>query len=67
LAEEIMFAVKDGYFRNKTEAINEGMRYIARRYRLDKTRRKMEALGKGKKNKYSSKELIESMHEEEDE
>ena len=66
LADELDRMVQNGYFRNRTEAVNEGIRILIRRYQLKNTKERIDRMSP-KISKYrSSKKLVHDMHEEED-
>jgi len=44
LAKELDLIVKEGYFRNRTEAVNEAIRLLIKRYELSKIKASIESI-----------------------
>ena len=66
LAKELDHIIDEGYFRNRTEAINEGIRVVIRRYQLENVRTRINNIHP-KNSKYkSSKKLIQDIRNEDD-
>ena len=66
LAKELDHIIEEGYFRNRTEAINEGIRVVIRQYQLENVRTRINNI-RPKDQKYnSSKKLIRDVRNEED-
>lgn len=65
LATELDRIVNEGYFRSRSEAMNEAIRILIRRYQLAKLESKLTKAKKGTKNLQSlTKALLESREEE---
>jgi Arc/MetJ-type ribon-helix-helix transcriptional regulator len=67
LVEELDRIVRKGYFRSRSEAVNEAIRLLIRRYKLERLGAKMEGIREGTENLPSATEAIVKSHEEEDE
>jgi Arc/MetJ-type ribon-helix-helix transcriptional regulator len=66
LVNELDRIVEEGYFRSRSEAMNEGMRLIIRRYRLAKLEAKLLSAKKGSKDLPSVTEALIKAREEEE-
>ncbi|UCE73044.1 MAG: hypothetical protein JSV56_08365 [Methanomassiliicoccales archaeon] len=66
LIEELDSLVNRGFFRNRTEAVNEGIRLLIRRYKAMKIAEKIDKIAMGKKNKKSLTEALLELRDEED-
>ena len=65
LLEEIDMIVRQGLFRNRTEAVNEALRILIRRYKVMKVAERMDSIAKkGKAGKDLASILAESREEE---
>ena len=65
LATELDRIVKEGYFRSRSEAMNEAIRILIRRYQVAKLESKLAKAKKGTKNLPSlTKTLLEARQEE---
>lgn len=60
LVDELDSLVEHGIFRNRTEAVNEGIRLIIRRYKAMKISKKIDQIAKGK---HSNKNLTDALLE----
>jgi len=66
LLDEIDLIVKSGMFRNRTEAVNEALRLLIRRYRIMKVAEQITDLARSNElDKDLTKLLIESREEDE--
>jgi len=66
LIEELDSLVDHGLFRNRTEAVNEGIRLVIRRYKAMKIAEKIDQISKKKQGKKSLTEALIELREEED-
>ena len=66
LAKELDVIVKEGYFRNRTEAVNEAIRLLIRRYELSKIKASIESIREDTEKYPELSGVVESMREEED-
>ena len=66
LIEELDSLVDHGLFRNRTEAVNEGIRMVIRRYKAMKIAEKIDQISKKKQGKKSLTEALVELREEED-
>jgi Arc/MetJ-type ribon-helix-helix transcriptional regulator len=66
LVNELDRIVKDGYFRSRSEALNEGIRLIIRRYKLAKLESKLLEAKQGSKDLPSVTDALIRAREEED-
>ena len=66
LAKELDMIVKEGYFRNRTEAINEAIRLLIKRYELCKIKASIESIREDTEKYPELSDVVESMREEED-
>jgi len=65
LATELDRIVKEGYFRSRSEAMNEAIRILIRKYQVAKLESKLAKVKKGTKNLPSvTKALLEARQEE---
>ena len=65
LATELDRIVKEGFFRSRSEAMNEAIRILIRRYQVAKLESKLAKAKKGTKNLPSlTKTLLEARQEE---
>jgi Arc/MetJ-type ribon-helix-helix transcriptional regulator len=60
LVDELDSLVEHGIFRNRTEAVNEGIRLIIRRYKAMRISKKIDQIAKGK---HSNKNLTDALLE----
>lgn len=67
IIEEIDGIVKKGYFRNRTEAVNEALRFLIRRYKMAKTEKRIEKIREGTSALPSVTQAVVTSHGEEDE
>ena len=65
LADMLDKIVEEGYYRNRTEAVNEGIRLLIRKYQVEGVVKRIEKLRQGKKSIMPSEELIRQMRDEE--
>lgn len=66
LVDEVDKVVKEGYFRNRTEAVNEALRLLVRRYHMMQLGQRMDKVGEGNKGKASVTESLFAAREEDD-
>ncbi|MEA3255416.1 MAG: hypothetical protein U9Q22_06240 [Candidatus Altiarchaeota archaeon] len=66
LIDELDKVVRKGYFRNRTEAVNEAIRLFIRRYSMMKLGERMEKVKEGTDKLPSPARAIMISHEEED-
>ena len=66
LIEELDSLVSRGFFRNRTEAVNEGIRLLIRRYKAMKIAEKIDKIAMGKKSKKSLTDALLELRDEED-
>ncbi len=66
LIEELDLLVNRGLFRNRTEAVNEGIRLLIRRYKAMKIAEKIDKIALGKKGRESLKEVLSELRDDED-
>ncbi len=67
LIEDIEKLVKEGVYRSKTEAFNDGLRTIIRKYRADKAYRKILTVREDTTEFSALTKKVVEAHEEEDE
>ena len=65
LAEELDKIVEEGYFRSRTEAVNEGIRLLIRRYQLEEVHKRIDEFRSKHKAIMPSEQLIRKMRDEE--
>lgn len=66
LIEELDSLVSRGLFRNRTEAVNEGIRLLIRRYKAMKIAEKIDRIAMSKNNKKSLTKALLELRDEED-
>jgi Arc/MetJ-type ribon-helix-helix transcriptional regulator len=66
LIDELDYLVNNGIFRNRTEAVNEGIRLLIRRYKAIKIAKKIDQIAKDTKSKGSLTKTLLELREEED-
>ncbi len=66
LVEEIDRVVHKGYFRNRTEAVNEALRLLIRRYQLEVVEKRMQTLAEGNVGLPSATDAVVDARSEED-
>jgi len=66
LISELDKVVSQGYFRNRTEAVNEALRLLLRRYQLMRLEGRMQKVGKRIKGRPSVTDAVIKSHMEED-
>lgn len=66
LVDELDSLVDRGIFRNRTEAVNEGIRLIIRRYKAMKISKKIDQIAKGKHSNKNLTDALLELREEED-
>ena len=66
LIEELDSLVDRGLFRSRTEAVNEGIRLLIRRYKAMKIAEKIDKIALGKKDKESLTKVLLELRDEED-
>lgn len=67
LIKELDSLVDNGLFRNRTEAINEGIRLLIRRYKAVNIAQKIDKIAKKNYGEKTVTEAFNSLREEEDE
>ena len=66
LIDKIDKIVEEGYFQNRSEALNEAIRLLIKKYQLSKIKTRIEII-RGDTEKYHGLSgIVESMHSEED-
>ena len=65
LVHELDKVVMEGYFRNRTEAVNEALRLLVRRYQMMRLDGKMQKLREKNRGLPSLTEAVIRSHEEE--
>ena len=65
LAKELDYLVDHGFFRSKTEAVNEGIRLLIRRYKAMKIAERIDEIARGEHGGSLTEALLE-LREEED-
>ena len=66
LIDELDYLVNNGIFRNRTEAVNEGIRLLIRRYKAMKIAERIDQIAKGKNGKGSLTKALIELRDEED-
>ncbi len=66
LIEELDSLVDRGLFRSRTEAVNEGIRLLIRRYKAMKIAEKIDKIALGKKSKKSLTKVLLELRDDED-
>ena len=66
LIEELDLLVNRGLFRNRTEAVNEGIRLLIRRYKAMKVAEKIDKIALGKKGRESLTKVLSELRADED-
>ncbi len=66
LIEELDSLVNHGIFRNRTEAVNEGIRLLIHRYKAMKIAEKIDRIAKEKHGERSLTEALFNLRDEED-
>ena len=66
LVDELDSLVDRGIFRNRTEAVNEGIRLIIRRYKAMKISKKIDQIAKGKHSNKNLTDALLELREKED-
>lgn len=66
LMEDLDQIVGSGYFKNRTEAVNEGIRLLIRRYRILQIARRMDNLAESNFGEGSLTEALKELRQEED-
>jgi len=66
LVNEVDKVVKKGYFRNRTEAVNEALRLLIRRYQLMKLEERMNKVSEKTRGLSSVTDAVVNSHVEED-
>ena len=66
LIDELDYLVNHGIFRNRTEAVNEGIRLLIRRYNAMKIAEKIDQIAKEKSGNKKLTEALFELREEED-
>lgn len=66
LIEELDLLVNRGLFRNRTEAVNEGIRLLIRRYKAMKIAEKIDKIAMGKKGRESLSKVLSELRDDED-
>lgn len=66
LIEKIDKIVEEGYFQNRTEALNEAIRLLIKKYQLAKIKTRIEIIREDTEKYPGFSGIVESMHSEED-
>lgn len=66
ILQELDGIVKKGYYRNRSEAVNEALRLLIRRYKMMTLEHKMKKIRKGTEKLGNVTEAVIESHEEED-
>lgn len=66
LIEELDMLVNRGIFRNRTEAVNEGIRLLIRRYKAMRIAEKIDKIALGKKSRESLAKVLSEIRKDED-
>ena len=66
LVDELDSLVDRGIFRSRTEAVNEGIRLIIRRYKAMKISKKIDLIAKGKHSNKNLTDALLELREKED-
>jgi len=66
LIEALDSLIKQGVFRNRNEAVNEGIRLLIRKYKAIKIAEKIDQIAEGKHGKGSLTEALLKVRKEED-
>ena len=66
LIDELDYLVNNGIFRNRTEAVNEGIRLLIRRYKAMKIAEKIDQIAESKHVKGSLSKTLLELRDEED-
>ena len=66
LVDELDKIVKAGYFRSRTEAVNEAIRLLVKRYELIKIKTRIESIKEDTEEYPELSYIVESIHSEED-
>ena len=66
LIDKIDQIVKEGYFQNRTEALNEAIRLLIKKYQLVKIKTRIETIREDTEKYPEPSRIVESMHLEED-
>ena len=66
LIGELDSIVQEGMFRSRSEAVNEAVRLLIRRYKLLRLEQKLNRVRKGTSRYANVTKLIETIHEEDD-
>ncbi len=66
LLDKIDQIVKEGYFQNRTEALNEAIRLLIKKYELVKIKTRIETIREDTEKYPELSRVVESMHLEED-
>lgn len=66
LIDEIDKIVEEGYFQNRTEALNEAIRLLIKQYQLSKIKNRIETIREDTEKYPGLSGIVESIHSEED-
>lgn len=66
LIDKIDKIVEEGYFQNRTEALNEAIRLLIKKYQLAKIKTRIETIREDTEKYPGLSGIVESMHSEED-
>ena len=66
LIQELDSLVESGLFRNKTEAVNEGIRFLIRRYKAMRIAEKIDEIANNSSSKVNLSQVLSQLREEED-
>lgn len=66
LIDKIDKIVEEGYFQNRTEALNEAIRLLIKKYQLAKIKTRIETIREDTEKYPGLSGIVESMHSKED-
>ncbi len=66
LIDKIDAIVEEGYFQNRTEALNEAIRLLIKKYQLAKIKTRIETIREDTEKYPELSGIVESMHKEEE-
>lgn len=66
LIDKIDKIVEEGYFQNRTEALNEAIHLLIKKYQLTKIKTRIETIREDTEKYPGLSGIVESMHSEED-
>jgi len=66
LVKKIDAAVKEGLYRNRSDAVNQALLLLSRQYEMGLIEKRMKALAEKNAGKYNATDAVIRSHEEED-